>query len=213
MKFTAKVAGALVAGLVTASAASASGPVIIVDDVLPSPPAPDWTGFYTGLSANFGGGHINYHFGGVFANGPWDLGGVMPGIVAGYNHQRGNLVFGFEVAAMAGEFSDNVTPFQFVHGVVDAKLRAGVSTGPALIYGTVGFSTLRFTEGYADPVHARITGPGIGVGVNVKNDDGLIVGGELFARKVSGDVTYAVPGWTLENSLLTTVSVFVGKLW
>lgn len=213
MKFAAKISGALVAGLLTAGAALASGPVIIVDDVLPPPPAPDWTGFYAGLSANFGGGHTNYFNGGVFNNGPYDLVGVMPGIVAGYNHQSGNFVFGVEIAAMNGEFSDTIAQFQSVHGVVDAKLRAGISTGPALIYGTLGYSTIRFTESYADPVHANLTGPGIGVGVNVKNDEGLVLGGELYARRMNGNLTYAVPGWTLENSFLTTVSVFVGKLW
>lgn len=103
MKFKALVIGALGAiGISTAATAADVAPIVIPAPppvVVPAPtPVFDWSGFYVGASA-------------------W-MPGLAPGLQAGFNMVRGNLVIGVE---------GNVIPIGLL--AVGAAARVGVALG------------------------------------------------------------------------------------
>lgn len=117
MRLARKLAVGLAAVMLSASAAMAADPIFIPPPPAPPPMAPlpvayDWSGFYAGA-------HLVRPFGAPF---------VVFGGQAGFNIQRGNLVFGFEARG-------GIVPGGFFAG---AGGRAGVALGArgnVLVYG------------------------------------------------------------------------------
>ena len=108
----------------------------------------NWTGFYVGVQAGYGGGMkdwsgINYPASGAFG-----------GVQAGFNRQVGNLVFGLEAEAfsgMKGSQSELIAiPFSVssftqtlttkIDAVETAALRLGVAVDRWLVYGKGGLA-------------------------------------------------------------------------
>jgi outer membrane immunogenic protein len=161
---------AMAAALIATNAARAADPTpVVVSPALISPPqapaAQDWTGPYIGIH----GGYGKPYFTGFWDNPEWSEGcgcffndggavdflakpGVLGGIHAGYNFQRGSVVFGIEVDAtaarlgMAGSFINlnDGTPqssgnaFFAVDLLASVRARLGMAFGDFHAYGTVG---------------------------------------------------------------------------
>ncbi len=118
----------------------------------PSAVAPvfSWAGFYAGADA----GYVNSFAHTVFLNAgnpvySTDANGATLGLLAGYNFQHGNLVFGLEGdgALMSGagsKFPANPVGTITLHAREDAsghiRARFGYAFGPALLYAAGGLS-------------------------------------------------------------------------
>ena len=129
---------------------------IAADMPVKAPIAPqavyNWTGFYVGVHAGYGGGmkdwaRINFPATGALAGGQF-----------GFNQQVGNLVFGLEAdgswSGMKGSrFEDIALPFQptdfnqtvgtRIDSVVSASGRLGVAVDRWLVYGKGGLAWAR----------------------------------------------------------------------
>jgi len=153
----------------------------------PTPPVAaatgaDWSGFYAGGLVSFDSGTREY------ANPP----GSPPSLsyeyepntafggFAGYNAQRGSMVFGGEAAySTAGSYVDG---FDSAHSfIADLKGRVGFAVGQALIYGTVGYS---FTEWSTSGSYAA-SGLSYGAGLDYLLGEHLFVGAEYLVRDMS----------------------------
>lgn len=201
--------------VVSASVATAGGPAAVADE----PPATvatvpaashDWSGFYGGLSYGKASGATNFYSSpGVFSNGPWDVEGNLPGLFAGMNFQRGNLVYGAELSAMFGEVRGTPDGFeeQQYEDVIDLKARAGYAFGSALVYGTLGYSKSKFAED-GDPLQS-MSGLGYGIGVDYAVGERFMVGAEYYARDLNGTLDYAAP-FELDDSGFDTLTLRVG---
>lgn len=101
---------------------------------------------------------------------------------AGYNLQRGALVYGAEVAYNSA--GSHVSPFtnEAQSFVLDAKARVGFAAGHALIYGVVGYSMTEWTTG------ASYSASGLNycLGLDYMIGEHLFVGAEYLVRDMSG---------------------------
>ncbi|SFR45693.1 Outer membrane protein beta-barrel domain-containing protein [Yoonia tamlensis] len=205
----------IVAALSTsATAGSVAGPVVEAPVVAPamaaSTPTADWGGFYGGLSYGQATGETNYYSApGVFDNGDYVVEGNLPGLFAGYNVQRGNLVYGGELSAVFGEVRGTPDGFeeQQYEGVIDLKARGGYAFGSALVYGSLGYSVSPFAED-GEPLQA-MTGLGYGVGVDYQIAERYVIGAEFYRRELNGTLDYA-PTYELDDSGFDTFSVRLG---
>ncbi|MBL1434747.1 MAG: porin family protein [Rhodobacteraceae bacterium] len=170
---------------------------------VPAEPAgTDWSGFYGGANVGFASGNI------ANGNASDDLAdNTLFGVFAGYNMQRGNMVFG-------GEIDYAITPVEFANfsvtldEIVDAKARVGYAFGNALVYGVLGYSFANLNE-LAD--HASLSGVSFGAGVDYKIGSRYFVGAEYLARSFSGDfVVTPGPGTAFSNQIVSTVKLRAG---
>ena len=106
----------------------------------------DWTGGYVGLATSVGlmSAAGNSFYGGHEA---WDYAGAV-GVTAGYNFQRGSILWGLEADIQAGRLSatadyDTSSSYKMT-GKWDwystLRARAGIATGNAVLYGTAGLA-------------------------------------------------------------------------
>ncbi|MDE3081354.1 MAG: outer membrane beta-barrel protein [Paracoccaceae bacterium] len=118
-------------------------------------PAGDWTGGYVGVGLGYDS-----------ANGPKTGNSGVGSVFAGYNYDFGKFVLGGEIGANKAHagWGPNTLTTSY-----DAKLKGGVGMGRTLFYGAVGAE-------HADNVHG--TAPLIGIGVDYKLTDKILVGGE-----------------------------------
>jgi outer membrane immunogenic protein len=139
--------------------------------------AQDWTSFY-------GGGTLAYDATALtdlsYGDGPADLNGAGLGLFAGYNLQRGNLVYGVELAVTkhSGEASDGdfLQPATALNSAA-LRGRVGYVTGRMLPYVAVGSYRSKFEvdhEGNGDPTDfgdetAKGTGLALGVDWTLKD--------------------------------------------
>ena len=186
----------------TAIAGSATPSATDVAIMAPAPlGATDWSGLYFGASAGVANGNLENI---LLVNDDLDNNSLF-GAFAGYNQQRGNLVFGGEV-----EFT--LTPIEFVNFTtimennIDLKGRVGYAFGDALVYGVAGYSLTTLND---DPALAPLSGISIGAGLDYKIGDRYFAGAEYLARNVSGAFDNN-PLNTFTDQLISTVKLRVG---
>lgn len=171
--------------------ALAGGPTVVGSDPMPTAaPAPveahDWSGPYVGLAYGKGSGGFTYSNGDSF-----DMeSGKVKSLFAGYLMQRGNMVYGGELALSRG--SDITTvgfPLEYVDRMIDLKGKVGIASNRALFYGVLGVSKVNYNFDVNPALNYDTTGLGYGVGVDMAVTDRLMVGLEYMNRKTDGDVS------------------------
>lgn len=188
--------------------ALAGGPTVIADDPMPeAAPAPvmahDWSGPYVGLAYGRTGGEMTYNTSTTVFE--FDSGST-PSIFAGYLIQRGNMVYGGELAFSRGGNATLVGfPTEHLENMLDLKGRVGLAANNALFYGTLGYSRVGYFEGTAGSQDTA--GLAYGLGVDIALSERFTAGLEYLVRKTDGDTTNA--GQTRDLDL-DTVSVRVG---
>lgn len=161
-------------------------------DISAEPVAHDWSGFYFGANAGYGGADVN----GIFdfndfndpddtfptdGEGPFDLNldGLIGGLQAGVNWQSGNFVLGLEGDVSFTDWSDSAVGdgIERVSAETDfvgtLRGRAGYAVDRLLVFATAGVA-LSDTTYTADD---NFDSPGTDVGSVDFNDFGLVVGG------------------------------------
>lgn len=184
---------AISATLATAAFAGSPATTIAPEPlvVAPAAVATDWSGFY--LGAGYSGYNATEDFLGDFD------GNGYSGF-AGYNIQRGSIVFGGELEVSSSAY--DVGPFADDLVSVDLKARAGYAFGSAMVYGLVGATTITSEFG----VNAvEYKGYNYGVGAAYQLDNGLFLGLEYMIRDLEG--TGIVDGQKLDAA---TASIRVG---
>lgn len=197
---------AITAAALTALAvpAFAGGPTVVMDDPMPAAaPAPvaahDWSGPYVGLSYGKADAQNTYSTTGTFE---FDEGSYT-GIYAGYLMQRGNFVYGGELAF--GKIRDVIDPgfpASQYDRVVDLKGRLGFAADRALFYGVLGYSDAPFND---SGIEYDTKGFVAGLGLDFAVSQRLTMGLEYLARDLSADNA----GISLDSSL-DTLSLRVG---
>lgn len=124
--------------------------------VAPAPVVGDWTGGYAGVGLGWDQAKSDAH------KGTSGIGSVF----AGYDYDFGKFVLGGELGANKSHASYGTGTLKTSY---DAKVRGGVDLGKTLVYGALGAA-------HADGVHG--VGKLIGVGVDYKLTDRILVGGE-----------------------------------
>lgn len=177
-----------------ATGAYAGSTTFSLPDVAPvAAQVTDWSGAYAGVTASaVTGGIVTYIYDGISAD-FHDMTGSAYGVFGGYNFQRGNFVYGGEVAAQFGEIGTISGPEPHFTNLFDAKARAGYVVGPALVYGFVGASI----GGWDNINSAGVGNPAglnYGAGVDLKLNERLFLGVEYIARNMKGTLTDATVG-------------------
>ena len=172
------IAAAALSALVAAPALAAGLDEPVSEPFVPAPaePAPAFVGGYVGGSLGYGSldasdteDAIVGSFGFVddpegFVADAFELedGGLAYGLHAGYNVQRGSVVFGPELAVFGSEaevggatdFDDDL-PEDIIDAQVDygarLALRGGVARGRTLVYGTLGVAYLNMSFDISGP--------------------------------------------------------------
>jgi len=138
-KYTVSTAAALLAAMATA--ASAGGyvaPVVAAPVLAPVvAQAHDWSGAYAGLKAGQSSGDWDYDDGTLL--GDVDAGTAL-GLFAGYNMQRGNLVYGVEVGITKHDASLPIAPTATFDNFYEIKGRLGYAMDRVMVYGTIGYT-------------------------------------------------------------------------
>ncbi len=164
---------------------------------LPAASSTDWSGLYLGAFASTEAGVFTY-----FPSGDmFDLTGNMAGGFAGYNIQRGNLVFGGEVNYSAGTVALETSPTLEYSNLIDVNARIGYTVGRALVYATVGGSFGDWNEEITDTTGMfSASGFNYGIGVDFMVTEKIFVGAAYINREMSGSFGAMFPGESLENN-------------
>lgn len=170
--------------------AIAGGPTMVADDPMPeAAPAPaaahDWSGPYVGLAYGRASGGFTYSNATSF-----DLeSGNIRSIFAGYLMQRGNLVYGGELAYSKGSGITTVGfPLEYVDSMLDLKGKVGVASNRALFYGVLGLSRASYNFDLIPAYDYTATGVSYGIGMDVAVSNRVTVGLEYMNRKTDADV-------------------------
>lgn len=168
--------------------ALAGGPITVADDPVPyvAPAAAasiDWTGFYSGLSIGRSSG--TFEVAGEPIAFDYETGNAL-GAFVGYNVQRGNLVYGGELAysrvsdmvVIGGDGDDTLD------SLLDVRGRLGFATGKALVYGAVGYSRGNLTINGTDDTSG--SGASFGLGLDYQVSSRMFVGVDYTTRKLKG---------------------------
>ncbi len=152
----------------------------------------DWSGPYVGVTAGSSSGvQTDYFVGdGAPRESDYDMEGSMYGAFAGYNIQRGSLVFGGEAAYLAGGVYDIDEENYYFSDFVDLKARVGFAGG----------SMGAWEDGGAG--HYSVTGFNYGAGVDLLVTDRFFAGAEYIVREFSDDLVDQ-PNWTFSASVQT----------
>lgn len=174
-------------------------------------PAPyDWSGFYAGLSAGKTSGNFEYIFGPGETE-SYDLDGRSFGVFAGYNWQRGNLVYGLELALQdvdaEQEDANFVYPEYHYNYIHDLKARIGYASDNMLFYAFGGYSMGEHQESDFGKFDAN--GPNIGLGVEMAFRENWLVGLEYIHRYLEGDLGPQEPGISFDSDV-DTIQLRVG---
>ena len=212
MKFT--IAAVLASSLATGPLAS--GPVVPMEPYVAPPThvAYDWSGGYFGGTLGFGSSRHPMDPPGTLPN----ASGAMVGGLMGYNAQRGNVVFGGEVAlnwaniSGAGPCTNPAwTCTSDVSALAALRGRIGYAQDRTLVYLTGGLGAARIDHSttVGGPVfsdsHTR-TGWTLGLGVEQALNNGWRFRGQLDYYQFSGsDYLLDVP-YVNERANVTTVS-------
>jgi outer membrane immunogenic protein len=185
----------LVLGLITALPCLAGGPIVLAEDQPPAvaPTTPDWQGAYVGLSIGkptgdnvFGRSDLD-----IWSS-PADWSGSPTSVTAGYDWQRGRLVYGVALDLTFGDISNPTEPSDVVICFVDCEIavsglkvlrgRIGVTSGRNLFYATAGLARAdaRFTAlaGVAVIGEGSLDGWTAGIGIERRMGDHITLTGE-----------------------------------
>lgn len=180
--------------ITTASASALALPALAGNLQAPKPepqvaaPAPvavapmmtsDWSGGYVGLGFGYNKAKTSPDVG----SGASGIGGVY----GGYNYQFGKWVVGGEVGVNKMHSGYGADTLKTTY---DAKLRGGYDLGSSMVYGTVGAS-------HSEHVHG--VGKLIGVGMDYKLNEHMIVGAEADYTLYNNGVA---PGTDLKDTSL-----------
>jgi len=198
---------------VLSTPALAGGPTIVEPDPMPAAMAApaevtDWSGAYAGLAI----GRTSGDFDDVTNGGTFDYdNGRAVGAFAGYNIQRGSLVYGGELSF--GKVSDmallgpTLGGDDTVDSLLDLRGRVGFSLGRALIYGSIGYARANTTVNATDSVD--LSGTSYGVGVDYRLGNSVFLGLDYVSRNVDGTDTN--PSNTFDiDSKIDTLSLRFG---
>ncbi len=182
----AAAASALMTG---AAFAGNNQPAAYEPGIAPAPAyqSPNWTGFYVG--GEMGYAHVDIGT----AVGTIDDSGVIGGLIAGYDHDLGDLVIG---AGFDYDWSDiEWVPGLKLDSIWRAKLRGGYKIGNGLLYAAAGYTEMEVSVvGFTGSQDGYF----IGGGYDYLASDNLSVGGEVLYHD------YDVSGGSLDA---TTVQV------
>ncbi|WP_128516673.1 outer membrane protein [Tabrizicola thermarum] len=180
-----KTALAIAALAALTGPALAGGPTMVADDPMPAaaPAATDvhdWSGPYVGLSYGKTGGDLNDSFADFELDSD-----KATGAFVGYNIQRGQMVYGGELAyastdtVVIGGGGDDT-----FDSMLDLRGRIGLSAGKVLVYGALGYSRAEMTINGTDG--ATLSGISYGVGVDVAVSSRIFVGIDYTRRNLDG---------------------------
>jgi len=186
----------------------AGGPVAVAAEPEPaSAPMPvaayDWSGPYVGLAYGKTSGTLKYA---GFADIDIESGST-PSIFAGYLFQRGNLVYGGELAYTRGnDVSPAGYPAEHLEEMIDLKAKVGFAANRVLVYGSVGYSKV----GYYWSTNGSWSTSGVayGAGVDFAVTDRVTLGLEYLSRRTDDDVS-TIPGLTTRDIDSNTLSLRV----
>lgn len=142
-----------------------------------------WSGFYGGISVSKYSGDITLLSGGAVINQADMVSETVGGAFAGYNWQKGNWVFGGELAYSNPNQAVSGFPGATLEDVFDVKARVGYATGNALFYGVIGRSWSTFSEAL---ISIDQSGMNYGIGVDYALGKHTILGLEYLNRDLSG---------------------------
>jgi opacity protein-like surface antigen len=187
-------ASVFVAAIVSITAAPALAGNITppADPYVAPPPEPisDWAGPYAGVQLGFG----DFDLQGIVpvVGGPTvpvslSDDGLLGGVHAGYNWDRGTLVYGVEADIDFTDISFNAVDMDTISRL---RLRMGVDTGSAFVYGTAGAA---YMNGSGGGVSLDGWGWVAGAGVDFKLNEKWVVGADALYHEFddvspSGDV-------------------------
>ncbi len=181
------IAGAAVAfGICVTPAIAGSLDTFSAAPVSTPPPAiniADWKGPYAGLSGSYSEHSIDHNYDDTVSFG-YSANGLSGGIVAGYNFQTGNIVYGLEASHSLGSETGSglcdggtvptcggtgsLPTITFDH-VTSLKGRVGFANGDFLHYGTVGLSKAEVTvSDTLQPATVSRTHDGYSVGLGTE---------------------------------------------
>jgi outer membrane immunogenic protein len=155
--------------------------------VAPVAASTDFAGAYAGLAYGHVSGDVTQTLslgGGGTAITDFNINSDQTyGFFAGYNWQRGNLVYGAELAAWAVS-APVVGPIELT-SLTDIRGRVGFATGDALFYGAVGWSWGTW-ENTISGFNVGVDGHSLGLGVEYNVTEQLFVGVDYTARSMDG---------------------------
>ncbi|MDX2306614.1 MAG: outer membrane beta-barrel protein [Hyphomicrobium sp.] len=167
-----------------------------------------WTGFYVGAHGGYGEANDE--------PAPFDVGGGLIGMHAGYNHQMGAMVLGVEGDYDWTYLEDTQTAGAArvtldVDQLASIRARLGYAWGQALLYGTVGYAW----------GEAGTAGDFGGLLVSRSTDfDGLVAGGGLeykfapdWSARVEGLQYWLEPDSSQDVDDLDVTVVRAGVSW
>lgn len=144
--------------------------------------AQDWSGFYGGLGFGRSTGTYTHYDSGVFGQ-SGDVEGSQPSGFLGYNRQHGNWVYGGELAYGRSAILVNNNPVYNIDEIVDVRGRLGYAAGPALIYGSLGWtSAAQSWDGSVTNSPLRVDGMSFGLGLDMMVSERVFVGVEIQRR-------------------------------
>jgi outer membrane immunogenic protein len=187
----------------------AGGPTVVEPDPMPDAMAApvaahDWSGAYVGLGYGKVSGHVGYSNG--FSRDMED--GKLRSIYGGYQMQRGNLVFGGELAfSNTSDFTLIGFPLESIERMIDLKGKIGFATNRVLFYGALGVTKVDYKFVVAPAQNYTADGVAYGVGVDFAVTERLSMGLEYLARKTDSPI----PATPLTSDLdVNSVSLRVG---
>ena len=193
------VAAAIVS--ITAAPALAGNLTPPADPYVAPPPVPvsDWAGPYVGVQLGFGDFDLSTTTpvpGGIVAPLSLSDDGFLGGFHAGYNWDRGTLVYGVEGDIDFTDISFNTVD---VDAISRLRLRMGVDTGSAFVYGTAGAA---YMNGGSGGVSLDGWGWVAGAGVDFKLSERWVAGADALYHEFD-DVspTGSVDGMTYRARL------------
>ena len=123
------------------------------------------------------------------------------GVFAGYNWQRGNLVYGGEGSYIRFEAPYVGFPANFQNDSIEIRGRIGYALNNVLLYGFVGGARTNLS---APGISVNQSGATYGLGAQMMFGSSMFAGLEVARRDVSGT------GGTTLDTTLDTVSLRVG---
>ncbi|WP_372840862.1 outer membrane protein [Phaeovulum sp.] len=172
-------AALLVAMSSTAFAGGYVAPVVAQPVMEPVVQVHDWSGAYAGLKIGQSSGDWDWD---TSTTGSIDSGNAYGGF-AGYNVQRGNLVYGVEVGLNQSNV-EITTPVAFDAGnFMEIKGRVGYAMDRVMFYGALGYMSGDINDGTDD---VDLDGMTYGIGAEFMLTDNIFAGLEYQRAALSG---------------------------
>lgn len=206
---------AIVTGIAGTSFAGVLEYTPVAEPELAAPTVTKWSGPYAGVLASMGSGQLTDHSfdGEVDYGNTYDIDGNMYGAFAGYNVQRGNMVFGLEGAYSVGSigfenYGEGTWGAEFT-SFIDLKARVGFAAGSALIYGFAGATASELHYFYKGDDYFSPSGWNYGAGIDMFVTNRFFVGADYIVRELSDDLAAFGEDWTMDATV-NAVEVRIG---